>query len=59
MRVRQEIIQTAHKYNLKNIMRKYFFPVSQIIEMEHLEKFCIGVESDSNQDTGFSLSMIL
>lgn len=40
-------------------MRKYFFPVSQIIEMEHLEKLCIGVESDSNQDTGFSLSMIL
>lgn len=38
-------------------MRKYFFPVSQIKEIEHLEKLCTRVESDSNPDRGFWLSI--
>lgn len=57
MGVSQEIIQIVQKYYLKNIrssMRKYFFPGNQIKEIEHVEKLCIRVESDSNR--GFWLS---
>lgn len=60
MGVSQEIIQIAQKYYLNNNrspMRKYFFPVSQIKEIEHLEKLCTRVESDSNPDRGFWLSI--
>jgi len=38
-------------------VRKYFFPVRQIKEIEHLEKLCIRVESDSNPDREYWLSI--
>lgn len=59
MGVSQETIQIVQNYYLKNIkspVRIYFFPASQIKEIECLEILRVRVESDSNPDRGFWLS---